>query len=222
MQHHKIKFEKTAHFYTLGKLTAKVKYFWLITHGYGQLASHIIRKFDSFDNEEHFIVAPEALNRFYWDMRKGIVGASWMTKHDRLDEIEDYSHFLTTVYDTFISQLSSIAQIILLGFSQGSATQVRWILRGRPHFHHLVLWGGLLPEDIDYVNDVSFSKYISDKKLHFINGDADEFVTPDKVEWQLNFAQSQNIDLHYLPFEGKHEILVSVLEQFFKEQIEIV
>lgn len=222
MQHHKIKFEKTAHFYTLGKLTAKVKYFWLITHGYGQLASHIIRKFDSFDNEEHFIVAPEALNRFYWDMRKGIVGASWMTKHDRLDEIEDYSHFLTTVYDTFISQLSSIAQIILLGFSQGSATQVRWILRGRPHFHHLVLWGGLLPEDIDYVNDVSFSKYISDKKLHFINGDADEFVTPDKVEWQLNFAQSQNIDLHYLPFEGKHEILVSVLEQFFKEQIETV
>ena len=222
MQHHKIKFEKTAHFYTLGKLTPKVKYFWLITHGYGQLASHIIRKFDSFDNEEHFIVAPEALNRFYWDMRKGIVGASWMTKHDRLDEIEDYSHFLTTVYDTFISQLSSIAQIILLGFSQGSATQVRWILRGRPHFHHLVLWGGLLPEDIDYVNDVSFSKYISDKKLHFINGDADEFVTPDKVEWQLNFAQSQNIDLHYLPFEGKHEILVSVLEQFFKEQIEIV
>lgn len=222
MQHHKIKFEKTAHFYTLGKLTAKVKYFWLITHGYGQLASHIIRKFDSFDNEEHFIVAPEALNRFYWDMRKGIVGASWMTKHDRLDEIEDYSHFLTTVYDTFISQLSSIAQIILLGFSQGSATQVRWILRGRPHFHHLVLWGGLLPEDIDYVNDVSFSKYISDKKLHFINGDADEFVTPDRVEWQLNFAQSQNIDLHYLPFEGKHEILVSVLEQFFKEQIETV
>ena len=222
MQHHKIKFEKTAHFYTLGKLTPKVKYFWLITHGYGQLASHIIRKFDSFDHEEHFIVAPEALNRFYWDMRKGIVGASWMTKHDRLDEIEDYSHFLTTVYDTFISQLSSIAQIILLGFSQGSATQVRWILRGRPHFHHLVLWGGLLPEDIDYVNDFSFSKYISDKKLHFINGDADEFVTPDKVEWQLNFAQSQNIDLHYLPFEGKHEILVSVLEQFFKEQIETV
>lgn len=220
MHHHKIKFEKTAHFYSLGEPSPKVNYFWLVTHGYGQLASHIIRKFESFDTEEHFIVAPEALNRFYWDMRKGIVGASWMTKQDRLEEIEDYSNFLTTVYDTFVAQLSPSVKIIFLGFSQGSATQVRWILRGRPHFHHLILWGGILPEDIDYVNDFPFSEYLSNKKLHFINGDADEFVTPDKVEWHLNFAKSQNIDLQYVPFEGKHEILVPVLEQFFKENIE--
>ncbi len=222
MQHHKIKFEKTAHYYTLGEPTSQVKYFWLVTHGYGQLASSIIRKFESFENEEHFIVAPEALNRFYWDMRKGIVGASWMTKQDRLDEIEDYANFLTTVYETFVPQLSLTVQIILLGFSQGSATQIRWILRGRPRYHHLILWGGILPEDIDYVNDASFSEYLSDKKMHFINGDADEFVTPDKVEEHLNFAKSQSIDLHYVPFEGKHEILVSVLEQFFKENIETV
>ena len=223
MQHHKIKIPKTAHYYTLGEPSPKVKYFWFVTHGYGQLASNFIRKFEIFKSEEHFVVAPEALNRFYWDMRKGIVGANWMTKLDRLDEIEDYSNFLTTVYNEFMAQLSPDVKIIFLGFSQGVATQMRWIQRAQPLFHHLVFWGGVLPEDIDYLRDEFFgqplSQYLSDKKIHFINGDEDEFVTPDKTEWHLDFAKTQNIDLNYIPFKGKHEILTDVLDNFTKQYI---
>lgn len=226
MQHHKLKIEKTAHYYTLGEVSESIKYFWIVTHGYGQLASNILRKFEIFQNQEHFVVAPEALNRFYWDMRKGIVGASWMTKQDRLDEIEDYSNFLTHVYTTYRSQLPPDVRIIFLGFSQGTATQIRWILRGRPVCHHLVMWGGILPEDIDYLtrqnNQASLSDYFSDKNLYFINGDDDEFVTSERITWNLDFAKKQNITMRYLPFSGKHEILTSVLASFFKENVEVV
>lgn len=223
MVHYTIKTPKTAHYYTLGEPSEKIKYFWFVTHGYGQLASNIIRKFDILDNEEHLIVAPEGLNRFYWDMRKGNVGASWMTKNDRLDEIEDYAHFLTTVYQMFMSKLSDSVKVIFFGFSQGVATQMRWLHRVQPAFDHLVFWGGVLPEDIDYMHDTflgsSLSHYLADKKIHFISGDEDEFITPDKIEWHLDFAKKQNIELNFIAFKGKHEILTEVLNDFTRKFI---
>jgi predicted esterase len=218
MIHHKIKVQKTAHYFTQSTISDTTQYFWIVTHGFGQLASAIIRKFENFDDKEHFVLAPEALNRFYWDMRKGIVGASWMTKQDRLDEIEDYSNFISQLYNEYSVQLPPDCKIILLGFSQGCATQVRWILRGAPRFHHLVLWGGLLPEDLDYQ---PFKEYFSDKKVHFIIGDEDEFVKPNHIDWHLKFAQEQHLPLNYIPFKGKHEILTDVLLDFFEKEIKV-
>ena len=222
MNHHKIKVEKTAHYYTLGEPSAATRYFWFVTHGYGQLASNIIRKFENLDKTEHFIVAPEALNRFYWDMRKGIVGANWMTKQDRLDDIEDYTRFLTQVFEHFRNKLPDNVKIILLGFSQGCATQLRWLLSKSadteggallPHFHQLILWGGLLPEDIDYQ---PFKGYFQDKKISFVCGDKDEFINAEKINWHLDFAKNQGLMMNYVPFEGKHEILTEVLESFIE------
>jgi hypothetical protein len=69
MNHHQIKIEKTAHYYTHGQVSPKVKYFWLAAHGYGQLASNLMRKFEHL-GEEHFVVAPEGLSNFYWDTKK--------------------------------------------------------------------------------------------------------------------------------------------------------
>ncbi|MBL7818006.1 MAG: hypothetical protein JNL70_23555 [Saprospiraceae bacterium] len=220
MQHHKLKVSKTAHIYTLGQPTVQgtpfgegVKYLWFIAHGYGQLASRIIRKFEIFDTTEHLIVAPEALNRFYWKFGTHEVGASWMTRNDRLDEIEDYSQYLTQVFDHYRGQVGEHVKVILFGFSQGCATQVRWLLRGPVRFDALILWGGLLPEDIDYQPYVDV---FQGKKIYFVCGDADEFINQERIDWHLDFAQKQNILLEFVAFEGKHEVLSSVLEQVFE------
>jgi predicted esterase len=218
MQHHKIKVEKTAHYYTHGQLAEQTKYLWFVTHGYGQLASHIIRKFEGFDADEHMVVAPEALNRFYWNMRDNIVGANWMTKQDRLDDIADYSAYLSTVFNQFAAHISPNTRVILLGFSQGCATQIRWILRGMPAFHQLIMWGGILPEDIDYK---PFTHYFSDKKLHFVCGDNDEFINQERIDWHIEFANAQGLDVIYHPFVGKHEILTAKLQSIFEEHIKI-
>ncbi len=213
MQHHKLKVLKTAHYYTHGQPTEGVKYFWFVAHGYGQLADHVIRKFEGFDTNEHFVVAHEGLNRFYWQFQTNKVGASWMTKNDRLDEIEDYTNFLRLIFDDCINQLPKDVKVILFGFSQGCATQVRWLLRGCPRFDHLVLWGGVLPEDLDYQ---PFKDYFSNKKLHFIVGNDDEFINQKAIDWHLDFAKQQNLDMDFTLFEGKHEILVPILETLFK------
>ncbi len=200
---HKINIQKTAHYYTLGSPGNHIKNFWIICHGYGQLASNLIKKFTEIDDGSTFVLAPEGLSRFYWEGVSGAVAASWMTREDRLDEIEDYTRYLQLLYDTFRSQLPQKITINLLGFSQGCATQCRWIMREFPEFDHLILWAGLLPEDLDYR---PFQDYFNNKKTIFIYGLNDPYVTPERLQWQADFAKEQGLNMEVKTFAGKHEI----------------
>ena len=65
----------------------------------------------------------------------------------------------------------------------------------------------------------SFEAYFSDKKLHFVVGDNDEFINQKHIDWHLEFAKSQNIEMDYTLFEGKHEILTPILETIFLKKI---
>lgn len=210
MQAHKITIPKTAHYYTLGQPGKHIRKLWIVCHGYGQLASTFIYKFEGLDDGQTLVLAPEGLSRFYWGGLTGPVVASWMTKHDRLDEIVDYSNFLQQLYDLTVPQLAEDVQITLLGFSQGCATQCRWILNKLPHFHQLILWAGLLPEDVDYK---IHQAYFSDKKLTFVYGKQDEFVTEERLFWQRDFAAEQGLEFDTVVFEGKHEVDRAVLQQ---------
>lgn len=208
---HKLTVSKTAHFYTLGNLSGQTRRFWIVCHGYGQLAKTFIRRFEVLNTDEDFVLAPEGLSRFYWGGFTGNVVASWMTREDRLDEINDYCNYLQTLYDHYLPQMPSDVQIILLGFSQGCATQCRWIMKKLPHFHQLVLWAGLLPDDLDFTLQTD---YFLSKKLHFVYGLKDEFLTEERLQWQLNFAKDQMLEFHVFPFEGGHEVDKKALQEF--------
>ena len=171
-QSHSLPVERTAHYYTLGTSGPHIKNLWIVCHGYGQLASRIIQKFSEMDDGTTLIIAPEGLSRFYWGGVTGAVAASWMTKMDRLEEIADYTRFIKTLYDQYTRQLSADIKITLFGFSQGCATQCRWVMREFPAFDHLVLWAGRLPEDLDYR---PHEAYFADKNIYFIYGLQDEF-----------------------------------------------
>lgn len=202
-QAHKLTIPKTAHYYTIGTPSKKTRRFWIVCHGYGQLARTFIRRFQYLDDGETFILAPEGLSLFYWEGYTGEPVASWMTKEHRLDEIADYANYLQTLYDHYLPQLAEDVQIILLGFSQGTATQCRWVMRNFPHFDHLVLWAGQLPEDLNYT---ARSDYFSEKKLYFVYGTTDPFVTDERINWQQNFAMEQQLKLQVMTFDGKHEV----------------
>ena len=172
------------------------------------MASNLIRKFSEFDSTKSLIVSPEALSRFYWKGFSGEVGASWMTRADRLDEIEDYCNYLQNIYDVFTRQLRPDVQINLLGFSQGCATQCRWIMEKQPAFHNLILWAGLLPDDLDYK---PFKDYFKTKNLYWVYGTKDQFLTPERLDWQKQFCQRMLLDFKEITFDGKHEIDREVL-----------
>jgi len=214
IQQHNLKVTRTAHYYTIGEPSSRTKHFIIACHGYGQLAKHFIRKFDVFANEETFILAPEGLSRFYWKGVTGEVAASWMTKADRLDEIADYSNYLQQIYDRFITQLSDNVTITLFGFSQGCATQCRWLMSNEPKFHNLVLWAGFFPEDLNYLPK---QEYFKDKKLYFTYGDQDQFLTPPRLKMHEELINGNRLKVQTIPFIGKHEVARERLEEFWMQ-----
>ncbi|MCH2021540.1 MAG: alpha/beta hydrolase [Saprospiraceae bacterium] len=202
MQSHQIKFPKTARYYTLNLPSSSIKKIFFVFHGYGQLASQFIHKFDKL-NKEYLIVAPEGLSRFYWSEAKGIVGASWMTKENRLEEIEDYCNFIQHLYIHYKTKISEHVQINILGFSQGGATAVRWIEKKRPKFNNLILWGSAFPEDLQYIK---MKEYLNDKSLHVIYGKQDPYITKERLNDQHLFTERQELNFELTWFEGGHEI----------------
>ena len=60
MKELKITVQTDAYIYTHGEINAETQYCWVVLHGYGQLASNIIRKFEHLD-DKNFVIAPEGL-----------------------------------------------------------------------------------------------------------------------------------------------------------------
>ncbi len=99
MDAHHLPVGRTARYYTLGPIGAATRQVWFACHGYGQLAERFLQRFEPLDDGAHLIVAPEGLSRFYLsdNPRERRVGATWMTREDRLNEIADYVRYLDTL-----------------------------------------------------------------------------------------------------------------------------
>ena len=88
---HHLPVSRTARYYTLGDPGPGTRQVWVVCHGYGQLASRFLEKLRALDDGTRYLVAPEGLSRFYLSESPAErrVGASWMTREDRLAEIAD-------------------------------------------------------------------------------------------------------------------------------------
>lgn len=214
MQPHKLNVTRTAHYYVLGEPGPNIRQLWLVCHGYAQLAEHFIQDFAMLDNEHTLVVAPEGLNHFYKKGFAGDVGANWMTKHFREDAIADNGAYMQALLNRYTALLPHDVQIVLLGFSQGTATLCRWILRYHPPFHDLVLWAGLPPEDLDYQ---AHKDYLADKNLYLLYGSNDPFLTPDRMAQLQEIEADHGVDFEEKSFEGGHEIPAQALQDLLKK-----
>lgn len=189
---------KTARYFTHGN-PATASEIWIALHGYGQDAERFSQKFEVLANEKIAVVCPEALNRFYTEGFSGPVGASWMTRTDRLTDISDYVFYLNNLLAT----LPSNARINILGFSQGAATACRWVADGKVKPVNLVLWAGLVPPDIDlnpgYEN-------LRSCKLILAFSQTDPFRTSEMWELQYKMLRDNNVDWQEFEYEGGHKI----------------
>ena len=203
-----IKVTKSARYITCGTLTQETKSIWFILHGYGQLAKNFINKFEKMDNERTFIIAPEALSRFYLNSGYGEIGASWMTKEDRENEIHDYVNYLDELYSTIIKSNDTLnCGICALGFSQGVATLSRWAVLGKSKFNRLIFWAGEVDKDLDY------SKF-KDMSVSFIYGNKDHYFAGDSYKFQESILNKFGVKYDTHIFDGGHEINIGILSNF--------
>jgi len=202
-------FNFKARHYKLGEITSHTKKVWFVIHGYGQLAQYFIKKFSVLENPETCIIAPEGLSRFYLeDVTKrsqsgnNKVGATWMTRENRLMDIENYLTYLNGIYSKEIPT-SFAGQVTLLGFSQGGATVSRWALDGNVSFQRLILWAGIFPNDMDFEKGASLFK---NKEVIEVFGDQDPFLTDDRLAEMNALNNKLNLNPTKVQFKGGHEI----------------
>lgn len=203
MQEHSFSTSRSARYFTLGSPESAAE-LWFVCHGYGQLASRFLERFRPIESERRCIVAPEGLSRFYLteSPAERRVGASWMTREDRLHEIDDYVAYLNGVYAKLAPPK---ARVTALGFSQGTATVCRWAGLGSSRIDRLIVWAGEVPPDLDLAN-TRVAERLRGSKLTLVLGSRDQFFTPKIVAATEARLREHKIPYELVPFEGGHEI----------------
>ncbi|UOG76928.1 phospholipase [Hymenobacter tibetensis] len=214
-QEHHIAVTRSARYFQLGALSAETRQVWFVCHGYGQLAAYFIRHFATLTDADPglVVVAPEGLSRFYLRESangQGRVGATWMTREDRLTEIEDYVGYLNQLAEATLAVVSANTRVTVLGFSQGAATVSRWLARARFRPARLVLWAGAFPPDMDFQVATQLMRNLP---VTLVCGDNDEFVKPADLEEQRQFVRRLGVEPEVLQFAGKHTLHADVLRQ---------
>lgn len=215
---HSLTVARTATYYQLGEPTAATRELWFVLHGYGQLAEFFIRHFRVLtpdDAPEHTVViAPEALNRFYLgdslSHATSRVGATWMTREKRSQEITDYANYLNQVYDR-IRPLAPTARVTVLGFSQGTATASRWLPTLPEPPARLVLWAGAFPEDMEFAAAPALLSGAIE--LHTVVGNGDAVVTEESKIRQARFIEAHGLRPVAHTFRGGHTLDAGVLRE---------
>ncbi len=197
-----LKVARTGRYFTLNSVNKQTKNIWIVFHGYGQLAEYFIKHFENLDLEENFVIAPEGLSRFYIDGTSGRVGASWMTKEDRDDEVMDQTDYLNSVIENCgVNPELDAHRIIILGFSQGTATAVRWFTNRGFRPSQLILWAGSFPHD---VSPKMHSTIFENLPTHFVYGTEDPFLQHINMHNKAAEFEQMGLDLNLWTFDGKH------------------
>jgi predicted esterase len=214
---HVLSVQRTARYYTLGPTHGFPREIWFVCHGFGQLAGRFIRHFASLDDGTRLIVAPEALNRFYLDPlperrnhAEPRVGATWMTREFRDAEIADYVAYLDRLGTEIKHHLAGASpRIVVLGFSQGTATVCRWLASSDFRADQLVLWAGQVPPELDLV---AWSNATNNVPVTLVVGDADQYASPAALTAEAERFSAAGIAYTLQRFSGGHVIDAAALD----------
>jgi predicted esterase len=212
---HHLPVTRTGRYYTRGA-AAHAREVWFACHGYGQLAQYFLRRFETLDDGTRLIVAPEALSRFYLSDPGGShanarVGATWMTREDRLREIDDYVGYLDAVYrEVMAAGVPPGARVVVLGFSQGVATACRWTALGHARVDELVLWAERVPPDLDLARAAA---RLRSTRILLVAGTADPSLPPGALDEERERLARHGIRSEAVTFAGGHELDADLLQR---------
>jgi predicted esterase len=207
---HSLEVQRTAHYYTSGDLSENTRQIVILLHGYGQHAADFLAEFDILANKTRWLAAPEGLSIFYRRGSSKNTGASWMTRHNREDEIKNYLDYLNKFAAHITVKSKHNPALILLGFSQGSETAVRWFCQNRLQFDQIILWAGTIPPDTDLK---LMKKRLSHTRLILVHGEKDRFISSLTRNNLLAALNNAGIKYQHHTFPGGHYIDREILRK---------
>ena len=208
MSEHRFTTTRSARYFTLGEPGPEVRDLWIACHGYGQLAADFLLGFTRISAPDRLVVAPEALSRFYLGEparrhgKETPIGASWMTRADRLAEIEDNVAYLEGLTAELERRVAPEARLRVLGFSQGASTACRWIARSGRTPAQLILWAGEMAFDLAD----GTRRPPAGVPVHLVGGTRDQVIPLEVMQRQRDRLAHDGSDATLHQFDGGHRL----------------
>ncbi|WP_147303027.1 alpha/beta hydrolase [Marinoscillum furvescens] len=150
------------------------------------------------------------MSKFYLEGFSGRVGATWMTREDRLTEIVNQQAYVDQVLSSIDIDWASV-QLNYFGFSQGVATMVRYAAYAQIPFAQMVVWAGTFPPEP--MSD-AFAFLSGQESISYFSGKDDPFYKPEMEEQQREtIYKASGITPKVVFFEGKHEVKSELVSQ---------
>ena len=206
----KVTYEVANPYLTLNQPGAETRNIWVVFHGMGQLSRYFLKRFGELNRNENYIIAPQAPSRYYLNNEFRHVGGSWLTKEYTDGEMENILHYLDAI--SAAEDLDQADKLIVLGFSQGVSIAARWVARRKIRCRQLVFYAGGFPAELQR-SDFEFLPETS--RVTAVMGDKDHYITPERA-----IQEKEKLDtvftsrMEYIGFEGGHELLPNILNQF--------
>ena len=202
---HSIEIKRSARWFHIGETPNNSNEITIVLHGYGQHPSYMLNALQSLKTPGRCLCAPEGLSKFYIRGTNGRVGASWMTRDDRQQEIKDHLAYLTFWFKSL--EIPQSTPVTLIGFSQGVATAARWGAQGAEIDTLILSSGKLPPEWIE--SPPKFSDRLND--IHIVRPLDDEYYTQEAFNADLNALNTLDINVTSHEPEGTHSLTAKLL-----------
>lgn len=177
-------------------------YAWVALHGYGHSLTTFSPLLAPLVSNRQTILAPEALSRFYLKGTSGAVGATWMTSDNRELDIQDNHAYLDDITQ-YLKQQYRISRLVLLGFSQGCTTMLRWWMAKRPsQVASVVAWAGSFPHEYALQDWIHCAP---ETPLWIVAGKNDPYLQDSYIQFANSLAELRP-NCRLVWFEGEHTI----------------
>lgn len=213
MNEHRLTVPRTARYLTLGEDGPEFREVWIALHGYAQLAGRFLRWLRPLDDGRTLIVAPEALSRFYLETslegRHGkVVGATWMTREAREDDLADHLRYLDLLAEHVLPRWPARPHLTVLGFSQGSVMAARWLEQATIRPDRVLLWGTPLPRD---VSPARLAGRLGESVITLVAGEHDPVVPAGSIEADAAALRECGARAGVLRYDGGHGMQADAL-----------
>lgn len=193
---------------TLNSLNPKTKNVWVVFHGIGYLSRYFLKYFNELNEEENYIIAPQAPSKYYLNDTYRHVGASWLTKEDTQQETENLIQYIDAVL--LAESIPEHCKLIVFGFSQGVSIATRWVAQQKIRCDKLLLYAGGLPSELSPEGFEHLST--NETEVTIILGNKDVFITADRLVDEKKKATSLfKGRAKAIHFKGGHEVKKDII-----------
>ena len=212
MNEKQVSYQSINSYTTLNNYSSKTKNVWVVFHGIGYLSRYFLKYFRHLNQEENYIIAPQAPSKYYLNGKYEHVGASWATREHTETEIKNVLNYLEEVYKE--ENLKIAPNLVLFGYSQGVSVVTRWVAKKKLNCLKMILNSGRIPKELG-PSDFTFLK---NTEVSFVYGKEDPFVNEEFLKSEEKRIKELFPDnLKIIQFDGGHEVNKEVITKLAGE-----